>query len=544
MSRTPLFRIINRVLSQAIQNETSSSTALAFNRRDGACVGAVSALTLYLNACKTPVSSDLQGTSSGKKPSGDIVIVGGGAAGLSAAYYLQKAGVSSQVYEATDRLGGRIYTQYQFNSENMFCERGGELVDTGHKEIQSLMEELGLKLQKLPDPTLPPEGHFFGGQWRSEEDLVKGFGPLAAQIAKDAEGFMVDGQFTMPSYKNSLSDAILALDKMSLKDYLDVNQSLAPKWVRELIRIAYVGEYGLDAEEQSAVNLVSFIGTDIANGFKMFGESDELFRIEGGNSMLIQGLVGHVKNSCHLSHSLKSIARSISGQFQLLFQTADNKVLEVKTNTCILALPFTTVRDVQGIDKIGLSPTKLKAIRELGYGTNSKLMLGFKKRYWRDGGSKFPSNDGNLVTDLPLQGGWDTSRKQAGESGIFTNFMGGSWAKTFTLAKAKGSLDDLEKIYPGISKLYDSNRVLQVWTAVPTQKGSYICPKPGQYTSMGGVFGESECNGQLLFAGEHTSDVSAGFMNGAVESGLRVATALLEAKVKSASIDGLEREAI
>lgn len=536
MSRTPLFRIVNRVLSQAAENGSLGSV-LSMTRRDSLKVGAVSALTLYLNACKTTQGSRLASDSlkvSGAKDKSDIVIVGGGAAGLSAAYYLQKAGVSSRVYEASDRLGGRIFTQYQFNDENMFCERGGELIDTGHKEIQSLMVELGLKLQQLPDPSLPPEGHFFGGKWRKEEDLIEGFGPLAAQIARDAEGFMVDGEFTMPTYKNPISDAIKVLDHMSLKDYLIKYEKLAPKWVIDLIRVAYVGEYGLEAEDQSAVNLVSFIGTELASGFKMFGESDELFRIEGGNSMLIQGLLGHVKESCHISHRLKSIARSNSGQFQLLFQTADNKVVEVKTTTCIIAIPFTTLRDVQGIDKLGLSPTKLKAIREIGYGTNSKLMLGFKKKYWRDGGSRFPSNDGNLVTDLPFQGGWETSRKQAGTSAIFTNFMGGNWAKTFTQAKVKSSIDDLDKVYPGIAKEHDGKRVLQVWPAIPTQKGSYICPMPGQYTTMGGVLGESECNDQLLFAGEHTSDVSSGFMNGAVESGLKAATALLELKVKSA----------
>lgn len=87
MSRTPLLRIINRVLSQAVQEE-GNSPLLALNRRDGLKIGAVSAMALYLNACKTTHGLGSQEaseiSSSSKKSKNDIVIVGGGAAGLSA----------------------------------------------------------------------------------------------------------------------------------------------------------------------------------------------------------------------------------------------------------------------------------------------------------------------------------------------------------------------------------------------------------------------------------------------------------------------------
>ncbi|RYZ51756.1 MAG: FAD-dependent oxidoreductase [Proteobacteria bacterium] len=524
MTKSALFRTVGRILRQSLANESRSSSGLfAMNRREGLKSLGCGTLALYMNACRTASESTLENV----QPSADVVvIIGAGAAGLSAAYYLKKAGIRSKVYEASDRLGGRIFTQYGFNKEKMFCERGGELIDSGHKEIQSLMTELNLELEKLPDPGLKPEVHFLEGRWRMEAELIKAFEALAKKIASDAMGFMINGEFTMPTYQNPISDAVKTLDMTSLKDYLDSTKEIAENWVRELIRVAYVGEYGLEAEEQSAVNLVSFIGTELSSGFKMFGESDELFRIKGGNSKLISSLAKKLPKVA-MNHELKSIAKNSLGEFQLLFQVK-GQIVEVKASRVILSIPFTVLRGIEGIDRIGLSARKLLAIKELGYGTNAKLMLGYSSRFWRETGKSHPANDGNLLTDLRFQGGWDSSRQQKGLSGIFTNFMGGKWAETFPQSKVKSSMEDLEKVYPKISQKHDGNRVLQVWTAVPTAKGSYICPKPGQYTTFAGCLSEPECEGTLFFAGEHTSEASAGFMNGAVESGMKAAAQYLE----------------
>lgn len=555
MSRTPLFRAVQRALSQAVREEAERQ-GIQITRREGLkAAGSVALAAAYLNACTSlPKGDGSELAGDKKKGDGSIAIIGGGAAGLSALYYLKKAGIQAHCYEATNRLGGRIFTQYNFNDEKMFCERGGELIDTGHKEIQNLMKELGLELERLPDDSLPSEVHYFGG-FKTEEELLNGFRPFAKVLAKDAAEFLVKGEFTMPTYKNPLSKRVKELDDKSLKTYLDEFLKKVEKgtivttpdekknvpWVLNLIRVAYVGEYGLEAEQQSSINLVSFIGTD-PNEFKAFGESDELFRIKGGNSRLIKRLSEETQGGYSLDHNLKEIAKTRDG-FQLLFNVR-GKVVEVKAETVIITLPFTVLRTITGIKKLGLSKVKIEAIETLGYGTNTKLMLGFKSRYWRTEiplnednkdpkDSKklaFPPSDGAVLSNLEFQGGWDTSRKQEGKSGIFTNFIGGNHGTHFTEDKIEDTLTDLEKVFQGISPQYEKKFALQPWPEVETARGSYICPKVGQYTKIGGCFAETECNGTLLFAGEHTSDAAAGFMSGAVESGLRAATELIEAK--------------
>lgn len=531
MARTPLFRAVVKGLFGSIRSDGFWAN-VKLSRRTGLLYGGVSGIAAYGNACAGRMSSpaDISALPSNAK----VVIIGGGAAGLSAAYYLKKSGISADLFEANARLGGRIFTQHDFNQERMFCERGGEFIDTGHKEIRDLITDLGLRLESLPDPSRLTDVYYFGRRWRSLDELVEAFKPLAQRIALDAREFVIEGEFTMPTFANPISDRVKNLDAMSLKQYLD-SATDSPKWVRELIRVAYVGEYGLEAEQQSAVNLVTFIGTNLTeDGFQLFGESDERYRIEGGNSKLIDRLHEEVSGQVKTHHVLQSIARGSQNRFQLLFHdtraASAAKVVEVLADYVIITLPYTVLRGISGLAELGIKPRKMEAIRDLGYGSNSKLMLGFKSRYWRKTRGGFPANDGGVVSDLSFQGGWDTSRQQTGQSGIFTNFLGGQYAENFRPIHIKKSLADLSQLYPGIDKEHDGRTVLQVWASVKTAKGSYICQKPGQYTAFGGVLAEAECDGRLIFAGEHTSEVSAGFMNGAVESGLRAASEYLTAQ--------------
>ena len=64
------------------------------------------------------------------------------------------------------------------------------------------------------------------------------------------------------------------------------------------------------------------------------------------------------------------------------------------------------------------------------------------------------------------------------------------------------------------------------WKNHPWSKGSYICPKPGQYTDI--IDEIPKPIGTMLFAGEHCSVDFGGFMNGAAETGKMAADAVVE----------------
>jgi monoamine oxidase len=70
-----------------------------------------------------------------------VAIVGGGVAGLAAAYRLQ---AGRRIAGASNRWGGRMYTQYDLY-KGAFCELGDEFVYTDHEDLQNLGKELGVE---------------------------------------------------------------------------------------------------------------------------------------------------------------------------------------------------------------------------------------------------------------------------------------------------------------------------------------------------------------------------------------------------------------
>ncbi len=553
MSKTPLFQWMGTMLRRALAaqaenayvSETGAQKASKSGRNPGSLLtrsvsrreflkgmlgaaGAVATVSLapalppgmaYAKPRHAPARKESMAT--------PVIIVGGGLAGLVTAYRLMRQNIPCEIYEAGRRLGGRIFTQSNFNRDGMFVELGGELVDTGHEDLIALCAELHVPLERFEtdEPGIEPAIYFSEGKARTEADVIGAFAPLAETLTRDIRKCFPDGEVQIPTYQQPYNAKWL--DDMSLAQYLDA-QTHVESWLIKLIKAAYVGEYGLDVDQQSALNLLLLIGIDAGDGFRMFGESDEAMRIRGGNSRLVEAVADAIQPAVpiHRGACLEHVSQK-HGLIQLRFRMGQ-KMQSVEAERVVLALPFAVLRQVGGVFGLGLSSLKRKAIQQWGYGTNSKQMIGFRSRFWRNPkavspNSPTPANTGELFTDLPSQCYWETSRLQPGNAGILTNFMGGQTGKDATRNQWHQSLNDLERLYPGASAQFDDNNAFFNWSQNPYAKGSYTCPKPGQYTTLMGVAQEPELGGRLFFAGEHCSVDWAGFMNGAAQSGNIVA---------------------
>jgi monoamine oxidase len=522
MSRTPLFAAVRKALALASRDagiELPRTSALTRRRMMQLSAAAAAA------AAVTPVL-DWNAYAKKERPKGPIAIIGGGVAGLTAAYRLHAAGGTPIVFEASNRWGGRMFTRYDFY-KGMFCELGGELVDTNHEDLRNLLAELGVGLQKLAVEGEGEDLYFFNGVFHTLKDIIDpqthsgAFAPIAKQIAKDkAKLTDKDENWTAHARK---------LDRMSLKAYLEQFRGKTEDWAIDLLDVAYVGESGLETEDQSSLNMVDIITTDLRKPFQIFGESDEAWRIEGGSTALINALVAALKNKIEMKQGYALTALDHKGgQIEMSFD-APGGVRRENFDAVILALPFTRLRDVKGLNRLHLSPEKLKCIRELGMGKNAKIMVGTTSRVWRTPASDLPvPSNGSICSDLAFQDFWETSRAQPGEAGILTNFLGGKAA----LNDAKSALDafraGLAKMSPKMAESLDPAAVTSFfWSRYRYTLGSYASAKVGQYTTMLEVAGEQALGGRLQFAGEHTSDF-LGFMNGGVQSGNRAAAALIE----------------
>jgi monoamine oxidase len=247
MARTPLFGMLRRTL-----RAHGLDGPRALSRRHFLVMSAA------LAAC------------SGSGERRDIAIVGGGVAGLTAAYRLSAAGQRVTIYEASDRLGGRMFTRRDFNEDGQFCELGGELVDTNHTALRTLAGELGVEIQRVA-PENGEEFYHFDGRLRTQRDMIDpasgrgAYAQLAPRIAQDQNGLL--------DAEENWTQLARDLDAVSLRDYLTRVSNLAPAWAIELLDVAYRGEYGIPTSDQSALNLVDFIGTETEHGFHIFGDA-------------------------------------------------------------------------------------------------------------------------------------------------------------------------------------------------------------------------------------------------------------------------------
>ena len=458
---------------------------------------------------------------------GRIAIIGGGIAGVYAAYRLTEADVAYDLYEASPRLGGRMYTGTDLFTNGHLCELGGELIDTNHATLFDLAEELEIQLDDRQGgafASLTVDTWWIEGEAIADEVLVDQLGAVLADVQADFDGAETD------------DDTYTALSDESLADWLDrrVPVGTYPE-LHKVLDVAYRGEFGLENDQQSALNLIYLLGLDDA-AFKIFGESDERYHTHLGNSVFVDTMVPTLPAAAlHVEHALTAI--SGRGPYQLTLSTPEGTI-EREVDIVLFALPYSTLRKVD-IAELKLSKTKRQIIEELGYGTNAKVMAGFTAPVWRT----LYEASGSVTSDLPFQQCWDTSLGQDGPGAILTNFLGGEQG----IASAEGTpeawvsdvlLPGLDEVFPGAALAWTGEAVRMHWPTHPHTLGSYTCYMPGQW-EWWSTEGKQERN--LHFCGEHTSADFQGWMEGGAESGARVAAEVLE-DLKIAYPAGLERQ--
>lgn len=438
-----------------------------------------------------------------------VAIVGAGIAGLNAAYQLRRSGIRATVYEGSARTGGRMFSSAGLLGAGIVTELGGEFIDSHHDDVRTLAKQFRLKLLDMNDAceaNLIQEAYFFDGRHYSEAEVVAAFQPLTARMDADIESLADTVDFQHEG-------GAATLDRTSLGDYLD--QVGASGFLRKLLDVAYVTEYGLDAGEQSALNLLLLIGTDVSEGeFEAFGESDERYKVVGGNQRVTDELAKRLPGQIELGRKLVAVEQG-SSEVTLFFETnGQAETTRVAADFALLTIPFSVLRDVEWRSE--LPELKRRAIHELGYGMNAKLFIGQSKRPWQQEGYA-----GNIFSDEGFQLAWDNSRLQGTNEAGLTLYSGGRAGLGVGEGTAAEQIDRLlprlDKAFPGVSAARQGAAQRFHWPTHPFTRGAYSCYRPGQWTSLAGAEGLPV--GHVLFAGEHCSRDFQGYMNGGAETG-------------------------
>ncbi|MFN3730322.1 MAG: flavin monoamine oxidase family protein [Fimbriimonadaceae bacterium] len=445
-----------------------------------------------------------------------VAIIGAGMAGLNAAYHLKRAGITAQIYEAQPRAGGRIYTRHDVMGDGLITEVGASFIDSDHTEMLNLAKTFDVGMWDTmaeSERSLQP-AYYFGGKMRWNNEVMTAFRPFARKVAQDAKDAVLNNckDFNRLGWE---------LDQISLAEYL---QRIGMEgWLRDFMTVAYVTEDGTEADTLSAMQFISEVGTATTGPFDLFGSSDQRYHTRGGNHQIPQALVNELRDQIHYHMWLEEVRMDSSGAYELTF-AKDRAPVTVKADYVIMTIPFTILRTITM--NVEMSPLKRRAIRELNYGANAKLIVGFKERFWRSQGTH-----GLFFCDLPIQSGWDSGWRQPTTESSITVFYGGKAAVRqveYPLAqRVKDAVGQLDMVFPGALQNFNEKRTQFNWPHFPFVMGSYAAYAVGQQSAFGGL--EAEPVGRMLFAGEHTHSEEQGFMNSAAMSGKHAAQSLLRA---------------
>lgn len=451
----------------------------------------------------------------------NVAVVGGGLSGLAAATELARRGISARIFEADNRIGGRVHS-VRGVFPGQVAELGGEFIGTSHNVMLGYARMLGLTLE---DASLFPGNRYFdfGGQRYSEAQMVEEFRGFAASMREDL------GTLGTPT-ADRFTEAESLYDYMSLDDYLQLHG--AGDTLRKLIGAAYATEYGTGIDQTSALSFLRFAHADKRSKFAAFGtQADVHLHVVEGNDRIATGLAERLPVPPTLGHRLVAVHKRADGRIRLTFDVAGRSV-QSDHDAVVLTLPFTVLRHVHMDASLGLPVWKRFAINSAVAGDNSKLMVGFRESFWytRHG------MNGSGYSDRPtLQATWETNAVKGGAEGaILTRYLGGSIARTQDDTRlqleASRFLVDLESVLPGAmrgARVDGNGHILTAgtnWSVNPLSKGSYASTRPGYFTTS--AHNEAKPIGNLMFAGDHTSSFYEwqGFMEGAALSGLRAAS--------------------
>lgn len=394
-----------------------------------------------------------------------VVVIGAGLAGLAAADELHRAGVDVEVFEARDRVGGRVWS-VPFAGATI--ERGAEFILPHDRELIAAVQRLGLALVRKG--TLYGNREPRGGANVTREQVVQGLDRIRALPAVDGE--TVYGALARARVDRGVADAIAA---------------------RVEVSCAYSGE-DLDASV-------------LREGAGAFGDFDT-HTVAGGNDRVARALAeGLGEEVVHLSQPASAVRWDSSG----VRVWAGGR--ETGADAAVVAVPPPALEGIEFDPP--LPEPKAAALGAVRMGQAAKLFVGLR--------TPVPPS---ATLSVPGRFWCYTQLGADGEPLSFVAAFAGSPSAVAALEVASGPdvwLESLAALRPDLELDLDTV-LLSTWADDPWARGAYSARSSRASVDDPEL---SRPVGRLAFAGEHTAGRWHGLMEGALRSGQRAACDLL-----------------
>src|SRR5215204_5405829 len=442
----------------------------------------------------------------------DVVIVGAGLAGLTAARELERSGAAVLVIEAQDRVGGRTMAGRVAGTT---VEMGGQWIGPGQRRISALAGDLGVETF----PThLPGRTVFFEGGRRSEyeEDGEIPFAdPAALREVEEAFGALGELARGVPADAPWRAKNAEEFDGQTLEAWR--RGRTQNEGARFYFDLAVESLYACEPRDVSLLGVLADIASSGSfEGLFEIEASAEEYRFVGGAQeipvRLAEGLEGRVILG-------SPVQRIVQGEGAVL---VESDRVSVRAEAVIITVPPALRGRIDYVPALGPMHDGLSQMMPMGAVIKCHAVYGTP--FWREAGL-----NGRTESDTsPCRITCDNSFP-AEDAGVLTGFILGSdareWGRREKGDRERAVLECFAR-YFGAKALDPLGYAETDWGAEVYSRGGYAgVPTPGMLLDHGPALQESV--GRIYWAGAETSPEWSGYMEGAVESGERAAREVL-----------------
>jgi monoamine oxidase len=452
----------------------------------------------------------------------DVVVVGAGFAGLTAALRLKEAGKSVIVLEARNRVGGRAHNAPIPGSQ--ITERGAAFIGPTQDHIAKLASEFGVGTF----PTYDTGDNVYvrdGNRSTYSDTGPNGTAPLDLLVLPDLT--LVVGELDQMAKQVDVNSPWTAAnaaswDAQTLESWINTH-SVTPQF-RELVPAATRPIFGAEPRELSLLFTVFYIaasgneqnvGTFERNFNTRMGAQQD--RFDGGTQLVALRVAGRLgKKRVLLKQAVRRIVHKGQGV------TVHTKRLRVRARRVIVALPPTLAGRIDY--RPDLPPERDQLTQRLPQGNLTKVACVYDRPFWRDAGL----NGTAISTDGFVNATFDDT-PPGGSPGVVFGFVGGDKSRAFNAlppANRKAAVLAQFTQFFGAPAANPIDYLESNWAGERWSRG---CPVgiagPGVYTGYGAALRQPV--GKIHWAGTETSTYWNGYMDGAVRSGERAAAEVL-----------------
>ncbi|XP_057207397.1 L-amino-acid oxidase [Triplophysa rosa] len=443
-----------------------------------------------------------------------VIIVGGGAAGLTAAKFLEDAGHKVTIIEASNRIGGRILTHREKRA-GCYAELGAMRIPSFHRILLTFAKKLGVKKGEFVQEDNNTY-YFINGLRYKTYTVRQNPDVLNYPVSEQEKGKNASQLFNIAL--NKLRDDLQKMgckkmlhtyDSYSLKEYLVNVGNLSGGALRMIGDILNENSFFY-----TALTEMLYIHADI-------NDNTTYYEFKGGFDSFPNAFYTVLNATIFLNSKVQAISQT---ENNVMVSYQDWRNPSALTNiTADYVLMTTTAKATLFIDfNPPLTAMKMEALRSLHYSTSTKVVLSFSKRFWEDDGIK----GGKSITDLPSRFIHYPSHSFPGISGgpilaSYTSSDDAALLQTLPDDELKALvLNDLVKIHGEHIRHLCTGGTVKKWGLDPYSHGAFAIFTPFQMIDYESLLVQPE--GRIYFAGEHTGRPH-GWIETAIKSGLRAA---------------------